>query len=69
MVNMGCLAWDSATSLQRLLSSAGLASSSSCLALPSLQPGQEGQVELELTAPISPGQYESVWHFWQGEHR
>merc|ERR1711962_1539141 len=34
------------------------------MALPHLQPGQEGSLDFQFTAPSSSGEYESVWHFW-----
>lgn len=64
IINMGCLAWGEAASVQRSYSSEGLLSPSSTIALPKLEPGQQGQVEFQFTAPASPGLYESVWHFW-----
>merc|ERR1712004_38805 len=43
----------------------GLASSpATIMALPHLQPGQEGNLDFQFTAPSTSGEYESVWHFW-----
>ena len=50
--------------MQRSYSSEGLLSPSSIITLPKLEPGQEGQLDFQFTAPASPGLYESVWHFW-----
>ena len=69
IVNLGCTTWGEEARVERSFSSEGLACPTTSLALPHLQPGQEGQLNFQFTAPLNPGKYESVWHFWLAGHR
>jgi hypothetical protein len=69
IVNLGCTTWGEEAKVERSFSSEGLTCPTASLALPHLQPGQEGQLNFQFTAPLKPGRYESVWHFWLDGHR
>merc|ERR1712223_2000894 len=65
VVNLGCAAWGEEARVEESFSSEGLTSCpATSMALPQLQPGQEGNLDFQFTAPSSSGEYESVWHFW-----
>ena len=69
IVNLGCTTWGEEAKVERSFSSEGLTCPTASMALPHLQPGQEGQLTFQFTAPSNPGRYESVWHFWLAGHR
>merc|ERR1719209_2589796 len=69
IVNLGCTTWGEEARVERSFSSEGLTFPTASLALPHLQPGQEGQLTFQFTAPSNPGRFESVWHFWLAGHR
>merc|ERR1712223_2049484 len=65
IVNLGCAAWGEEARVEESFSSEGLTSCpATSMALPQLQPGQEGNLDFQFTAPSTSGEYESVWHFW-----
>ena len=69
IVNLGCTTWGEEAKVERSFSSEGLTCPTASQALPQLQPGQEGELNFQFTAPLKPGRYESVWHFWLAGHR
>ena len=69
IVNLGCTTWGEEAKVERSFSSEGLTCPTASLALPHLQPGEEGELNFQFTAPSKPGKYESVWHFWLAGHR
>lgn len=69
IVNLGCTTWGEEAKVERSFSSEGLTCPAASLALPQLEPGQEGELNFQFTAPLKPGRYESVWHFWLAGHR
>ena len=65
IVNLGCAAWGEEARVEKSFSSESLTSCpATSMALPHLQPGQEGSLDFQFTAPSTSGEYESVWHFW-----
>merc|ERR1719204_877032 len=65
IVNLGCAAWGEEARVEKSFSSESLTSCpATSMALPHLQPGQEGNLDFQFTAPSNSGEYESVWHFW-----
>merc|ERR1719430_2655460 len=69
IVNLGCTTWGEEAKVERSFSSEGLTCPTASLALPHLQPGEEGELNFQFSAPSKPGKYESVWHFWLAGHR
>merc|ERR1712038_893470 len=60
IVNLGCAAWGEEARVEKSFSSEGLTSCpATIMALPHLQPGQEGNLDLQFTAPSTSGEYES----------
>merc|ERR1719367_1709160 len=69
VVNLGCTTWGEEAKVEKSFSSEGLTCPTGSLALPHLQPGEEGQLDFQFSMPSKPGRYESVWHFWLAGHR
>jgi len=69
VVNLGCTTWGEEAKVEKSFSSEGLTCPTGSLALPHLQPGEEGRLDFQFTMPLKPGKYESVWHFWLAGNR
>jgi len=70
IINMSAITWWKGyqPTCQRSFSSNGLHSDPlSTLDLPYLKPGAVGSFSMKMTAPHSPGKYESIWHFYKDQ--
>jgi len=69
ITNMGSLDWTESCNIRSVISSRELLCPAASISLPALQPGQEETLDFSFTAPPTPGLYESVWAFFDGENR